>query len=162
LNLNAGRAQDETNQEHRVGLLSVGLETYWDQFGGLRKRLLSYNSRIARSLKRVGTVVENLGMIDNVKKAVAAGHALRQRDVDTIFLHVATCALSSTVLPIVRRAKVPVILLNLSPVSAVDYSAFNQMKDRTKMTGECWGVARLVRCRRSPTSFAVAAFRSIK
>ena len=37
-------------------------------------------------------------------------------DVDLIFLHVTTYALSSTVLPVVRRAKVPVIILNLSPV----------------------------------------------
>ena len=55
---------------------------------------------------------------------------------DLIFLHVATYALSSTVLPVVRRAKVPVILLNLSPQSAIDYAAFNRMGDRTRMTGE--------------------------
>jgi L-arabinose isomerase len=44
--------------------------------------------------------------------------------------------LSSTVLPVVRRAKVPVILLNLQPSAAVDYQRFNAMGDRTRMTGE--------------------------
>jgi L-arabinose isomerase len=44
--------------------------------------------------------------------------------------------LSSTVLPVVQRAKVPVIILNLQPVAALDYKAFNKMGDRTKMTGE--------------------------
>jgi L-arabinose isomerase len=36
----------------------------------------------------------------------------------------------------VRRAKVPVIVLNLSPGAAIDYASFNAMTDRGKMTGE--------------------------
>jgi L-arabinose isomerase len=56
--------------------------------------------------------------------------------VDLIFLHVTTYALSSTVLPVVQRAKVPVIILNLSPLPAIDYAEFNAMGDRTRMTGE--------------------------
>ena len=39
-------------------------------------------------------------------------------------------------LPVVRRAKVPVIILNLSPSAAIDYDWFNGLGDRTKMTGE--------------------------
>ncbi|MCZ0211454.1 hypothetical protein OZK63_39530, partial [Streptomyces sp. UMAF16] len=37
---------------------------------------------------------------------------------------------------VVQRAKVPVIILNLSPEAAIDYAAFNKMEDRIKMTGE--------------------------
>ena len=48
----------------------------------------------------------------------------------------ATYALSSTVLPVVRRAKVPVIVLSLSPEAAIDYQRFNSLGDRTVMTGE--------------------------
>ena len=55
---------------------------------------------------------------------------------DLIFLHVTTYALSSTVLPVVQRAKVPVIILNLSPTAAIDYGTFNAMGNRTLMTGE--------------------------
>ena len=55
---------------------------------------------------------------------------------DIIFLHVTTYALSSTVLPVVQRAKVPVIILNLQPTAAIDYATFNKMGDRTKMTGD--------------------------
>ena len=39
-------------------------------------------------------------------------------------------------LPAVRRAKVPVIILNLSPAPAIDYERFNRLGDRTEMTGE--------------------------
>ena len=125
-----------TPQGHRIGLFSIGLDTYWQQFTGLRERLESYNAEIADRLTILGAHVVNLGMIDTAEKAVAAGHAFRQADVDLIFLHVSTYALSSTVLPVVRRANVPVILLNLSPTAAIDYASFNQMPDRTAMTGD--------------------------
>jgi L-arabinose isomerase len=75
-------------------------------------------------------------LIDTPERALAAGHDFRCADVDLIFLHVTTYALSSTVLPVVRRAKVPVIILNLSPSAAIDYDWFNGLGDRTKMTGE--------------------------
>jgi len=127
---------ESVNQRHRVGLFSIGLDVYWAQFDGLRERLEGYNRRIAAGLEAIGVEVINLGMIDTPDKAVAAGHALRQSDVSLIFLHVATYALSSTVLPAVRRAGVPVIVLNLAPEAAIDYVSFNRMKDRTKMTGE--------------------------
>ncbi len=124
------------SQRHRVGLFSAGLDAYWAQFAGLKERLEGYNRSIAARLEASGAEVVNLGLIDRPEKAKAAGHAFRQGDVDLIFLHVATYALSSTILPVVRRAKAPVIVLNLSPEAAIDYAAFNQMKDRTAMTGE--------------------------
>jgi L-arabinose isomerase len=123
-------------QHHRVGLFSAGLEAYWPQFHGLRERLEGYNRQIAAQLAASGAEIVNLGLIDSPEKAAAAGHAFRQADVDLIFLHIATYALSSTVLPVVRRARVPVILLNLAPQSAIDYAAFNAMRNRTAMTGE--------------------------
>jgi len=39
-------------------------------------------------------------------------------------------------LPVVQRAKVPVIILNLAPEAAIDYASFNKMGDRTAMTGD--------------------------
>jgi L-arabinose isomerase len=74
--------------------------------------------------------------VDTVEKALAAGHALRREDVDIVFLYVTTYAVSATVLPVVRRARVPVVILNLQPEAAIDYAAFNQLADRTKMTAE--------------------------
>lgn len=142
------------SQDHRVGLFSIGLEAYWEQFHCLETRLTGYNREIAARLAGFGMDVVNLGMIDNVEKAIAAGHAFRQSDVDLIFLHVSTYALSSVVLPVVRRAKVPVIVLNLSPQAAIDYGAFNRMKDRTAMTGE-W----LAHCQACPVPEISNVFR---
>lgn len=128
----------QRNNTHpfRVGLFGIGLEAYWSQFAGLEKRLVGYVETVAGKLGRLDVEVVNLGLIDTPEKAQAAGHQFRQADVDLIFLHVTTYALSSTVLPVVRRAKVPVIILNLQPEAAIDYASFNRMGDRTAMTGE--------------------------
>jgi L-arabinose isomerase len=120
----------------RVGLFGIGLDTYWPQFKGLKSRLENYVRVVEKKLARPGVEIVNLGLIDNPKKALAAGHQFRAADVDLIFLHVTTYALSATVLPVVQRAKVPVILLNLAPAAAIDYENFNKMADRTAMTGE--------------------------
>ncbi|MEN6456913.1 MAG: hypothetical protein ABFD10_21875, partial [Prolixibacteraceae bacterium] len=120
----------------KIGLFGIGLDVYWEQFEGLEARLTGYLSTAAEKLARPGVEIVNLGMVDNTEKAEAAGHAFRQADVDLIFLYVTTYALSSTVLPVVRRAKVPVIILNLAPGASIHYEAFNRMNDRQKMTGE--------------------------
>jgi L-arabinose isomerase len=80
--------------------------------------------------------VVNVGLVDTPQRALEAGHRFRREDVDLLFLHVTTYALSSTVLPVVQRAKVPVIVLNVQPEAAIDYARFNLMRDRSAMTGE--------------------------
>lgn len=120
----------------RVGLFGIGLDTYWPQFPGLKSRLEGYLARVGAKLARPGVEIVNLGLVDNPGRAHAAGREFRRADVDLIVLHVTTYALSSTVLPVVARAKVPVLVLNLAPTAAIDYAAFNALGDRTRMTGE--------------------------
>ena len=140
--------------EFKIGLFSLGLEAYWSQFAGLKARLLSYTGQIAARLSDCGVQIENLGLVDTPEKAFAAGHQFRRADVDLIFLHVATYGVSSTILPVVRRAKVPVIVLNLAPGAAIDYAAFNRMQDRGRMTGE-W----LAWCQACPVPEIASVFR---
>jgi L-arabinose isomerase len=120
----------------RVGLFGIGLDAYWGQFSGLEERLKGYLKIVEEKLQAIHPGIVNLGLIDTAEKAFEAGSQFRREDVDLIFLYVTTYALSSTVLPVVQRAKVPVIILNLAPEAAIDYAAFNRMEDRTKMTGE--------------------------
>ena len=120
----------------RVGLFGIGLDAYWPQFDGLKARLDGYVQIVADRLSRPGVDVVNLGLVDTPPKALDAGHRFRAEDVDLIFLYVTTYALSSTVLPVVRRARVPVVVLNLQPAPAIDYARVNAMRDRTAMTGE--------------------------
>lgn len=120
----------------RIGLFGIGLDAYWPQFIGLKARLEGYVAEVAERLASPDVVLTNLGLIDSPESAIEAGHKLRQADVDIAFLYVTTYALSSTVLPIVQRARVPVIVLNLQPEPAIDYPVFNALGDRTAMTGE--------------------------
>jgi L-arabinose isomerase len=120
----------------RAGLCGIGLDTYWSQFAGLQQRLNGYVALVAARLARPGVEVVNLGLIDTPARAREAGHLCRREDIDVLFLYVTTYALSNTVLPLVQRAGVPVVVLNLQPEAAIDYAAFNRLEDRTAMTGE--------------------------
>ena len=120
----------------RLGLCGIGLEAYWSQFAGLEERLKGYVARVAERLARPGVEVANLGLVDTPWRSREAGHQCRREDIDVLFLYVTTYALSNTVLPLVQRAGVPVIVLNLQPEAAIDYPAFNKLKNRTAMTGE--------------------------
>lgn len=124
------------NQDLRVGLCGIGLDAYWPQFAGLHDRLQGYVQRVGERLSKSGALVENLGMVDTPQRGRDAGHACRRADVDLLVIYVTTYALSSTVLPMVQRARVPVLVLNLQPQAAIDYEAFNRLSDRTAMTGE--------------------------
>jgi L-arabinose isomerase len=120
----------------RVGLCGIGLDAYWPQFEGLHARLEGYVRRVGERLEKAGAVVEHFGMVDTPQRGRAAGHACRRADVDLLVIYVTTYALSSTVLPMVQRAQVPVLVLNLQPDAAIDYEAFNRLPNRTAMTGE--------------------------
>jgi L-arabinose isomerase len=120
----------------RVGLCGIGLDAYWSQFAGLEERLKGYVAQVASRLARPGVEVVNLGLIDTPQRSREGGRQCRRQDIDVLFLYVTTYALSNTVLPLVQRAGVPVIVLNLQPKPAIDYESFNKLNDRTAMTGE--------------------------
>jgi len=120
----------------RAGLCGIGLDAYWPQFEGLRDRLEGYVRQVADWLQRSGATVEMLGLVDTPQKGREAGIACRRANVDLLIVYVTTYSVSSTVLPMVQRAGVPVLVLNLQPAAAIDYAAFNRLPDRTAMTGE--------------------------
>lgn len=125
-----------TKKKVKAGLFGIGLEAYWEQFDGLKARLTDYVNQVAENMEGFDAEIINLGLIDTPEKAFEAGTTFKIKDVDIIFLYVSTYALSSTVLPAVRKANVPVIVLNLSPEASIDYKSFNSLTDRTVMTGE--------------------------
>mgnify|MGYP003637890691 CR=1 FL=1 len=119
----------------KVGLFGIGLDTYWDQFEGLLENLKNYQAQIKQKIQSFHVEVIDAGMVDNPVKARTAADFLKSNDVEVVFLYVSTYALSSTVLPVAQKVKVPVVILNLQPVPQLDYKAFNKLGDRGKMTG---------------------------
>lgn len=115
------------NEKLRIGLYSAGLRTYWNQFAGLRDRLLGYNEFIAGKLAAFGDVY-NFGLVDNVDVSENAAKYFLENRVDVVFLHSATYFTSDSVVPIHKMVTAPVVVLNLQPSPRIDY-------DRTD-TGE--------------------------
>jgi L-arabinose isomerase len=122
-------------QQVRIGLFGVGLNTYWPQFPGLLDRLAGYQDRIAGRLRGLGADILDAGMVDSPARARQAASVFRRGEANLLVLYVSTYALSSTVLPVVQGARVPVVVLNLQAVPRLDYEAFNRLGDRGVMTG---------------------------
>lgn len=120
----------------RIGLFGIGLDTYWPQFKGLKERLQGYQGYIAERLSSMDVEVVDAGLVDTPDKSRSAASLFGERQVDAIFLYVSTYALSHTVLPIAQRTQVPIVVLNLQPVSSINYKEFNALADRGVMTGE--------------------------
>jgi L-arabinose isomerase len=120
----------------RIGLFGIGLDTYWPQFKGLKERLQGYQGYIAERLSSMDVEVVDAGLVDTPDKSRSAASLFGERQVDAIFLYVSTYALSHTVLPIAQRTQVPIVVLNLQPVSSINYKEFNALGDRGVMTGE--------------------------
>jgi len=119
----------------KIGLMGIGLDTYWAQFDGLLENLTAYQNVIHKNIAAFGAEVVDAGMVDNPLRAREAASFLAGQEIELLFIYISTYALSSTVLPVAQKVKVPVILLNLQPVAALDYATFNSLNDRGKMTG---------------------------
>lgn len=120
----------------KIGIFGVGLNTYWSQFPGLKDRLLAYQAGIVEKMSREDLEIIDAGMIDSIDTAQAAARQFACADLELVFVYVSTYSLSSTVLPVVQGAGVPVVVLNLQPTAAIDYEKLNNMGDRGLMTGE--------------------------
>ncbi len=105
----------------RVGVFGIGLHAYWEQFPGLKERLEGYQRFVEAQVAGFGVDVVSAGLVDTAPAAVDAGDLFARADVDLILCYIGTYATSSQVLPVVQRAKVPVLVLNLQPTAALDY-----------------------------------------
>jgi L-arabinose isomerase len=119
-----------------IGLLGIGLDTYWPQFEGLFERLQGYQQTVFEKLNSGQNRIINAGIVDTPDKANAAAELFCQKNADAVFLFITTYALSHNVLPVVKKVKAPFFVLNLQPEKAIDYKKFNAIGDRGKMTGE--------------------------
>jgi L-arabinose isomerase len=106
----------------RVGVLGIGLEAYWPQFQGLKKRIEGYQRRVEERVAALGAEVVSAGLVDTAPKAREAGDRFAAAQVDLVLCHAVTYATSSQVLPAFQAAGVPVVLLALQPTASLDYA----------------------------------------
>jgi L-arabinose isomerase len=109
------------NSQARIGVFGIGLAAYWPQFAGLKQRLEGYQSEVEAQIQALGAEVISAGLVDTAELAREAGIQFAREGVDLILCYIGTYATSSQVLPVVQRTRVPVVVLNLQPVAALDY-----------------------------------------
>ncbi|MCL5742357.1 MAG: L-fucose/L-arabinose isomerase family protein [Acidobacteria bacterium] len=106
----------------RAGVFGIGLHAYWAQFPGLKERLEGYQRDVEARIGQFEVDVVSAGLVDTAPAASEAGRKFAAADLDIIVCYVGTYATSSQVLPVVQRAGVPVLILNLQPAKALDYA----------------------------------------
>ena len=104
-----------------VGVVSVGLDTYWDQCPGLFEDMRKKEQSFVRKIEPHHVKVTSFGMSDNPEKAKAMIPAMKAADLDLLFVDMVTYATSSTFAPFVRELKCPIVLVALQPESRLDY-----------------------------------------
>jgi L-arabinose isomerase len=104
-----------------LGVFGIGLAAYWPQFPGLRKRLEGYQREVEHRLTEWGTVISG-GLVDDAPRASQLGDEFARSSVDLVVCYVGTYSTSSQVLPVIQRARAPVLLLNLQPRAGLDYA----------------------------------------
>ncbi len=104
-----------------VGVLSVGLDTYWGQFPGLLEEMNKKTAVLVEKLKANSVSVTDFGMADNARRAYEALPKLKAADLDVLFVDMVTYGTSATFGAIVREMQCPVVLVALQPRSAMDY-----------------------------------------
>ncbi len=109
-------------EKPRIGVFGCGCWFYWQQFEGLRERLVVHQRTFEERLAGFGVEVVSAGLVDTAQHARAAGERFRAEGIDVLFCYMSTYALSSTVLPVVQRAGVPLVMISLQPTKAMDYA----------------------------------------
>lgn len=118
-------SSDSPRGAGRVGVFGIGLAAYWEQFPGLKDRLERYQHLVETQMTSMGVDVVSAGLVDNAQAAAVAGQQFAGAGLDLIVCYVGTYATSSQVLPVVQRAKLPVLVLNLQPSASLDYENIN-------------------------------------
>ncbi|MCC7236918.1 MAG: L-fucose/L-arabinose isomerase family protein [Bryobacterales bacterium] len=105
----------------RVGVFGVGYHVYWNQFPGLLDELQAKLNVLVERVRTTGVAVENFGMIDKAQDAYALVPKLKAADLDLVFCDMLTYATSATFGAVVRALDVPIVLVALQPLKAMDY-----------------------------------------
>ena len=104
-----------------VGVVSVGLDTYWKQCPGLHEDMLKKAAVFERRIAAHRIKVSSFGISDNPQKAASLIPAMKAADLDLLFVDMVTYATSSTFAPFVRELKCPIVLVALQPDARLDY-----------------------------------------
>jgi len=105
-----------------IGIVGVGHATYWRQFPGLKDELLGYLATFERQVASRQCDLVRFGMVDDAASAYAAVRRMKAAALDLLFCDMLTYATSSTWGIVCRELDVPIVLVALQPLAAMDYA----------------------------------------
>jgi len=105
-----------------VGIFGVGHHTYWKQFDRLLDEMHGKLDAFVQKVNAHGVQVTNFGLVDDARSAYAALPKLKSAPLDLVFCDMVTYATSSTFGILVRELDVPIVLVALQPLRAMDYT----------------------------------------
>ena len=105
-----------------IGIFGVGFHKYWPQFDGLLDELTHKLNIFIDRVKTHEVQVTSFGIADDAESAYAMLPKLKAANLDLVFCHMLTYATSASFGAIVRGLDVPIVLVALQPLKALDYS----------------------------------------
>lgn len=105
-----------------IGIFGVGFHTYWSQFDGLLEELRHKLDVFVDRIKTHEVEVTNFGIADDAASAYALLPKLKAADLDLVFCQMLTYATSASFGVIIRGLDIPLVLVALQPLKALDYS----------------------------------------
>ena len=106
----------------RIGIFGVGYDKYWEQFPGLYEELMQKQEKFIQKIHDKRAEIVDFGMIDSPPKAYEIVKKIESANLDLIFCDMLTYATSGTFGIIIRSVNIPVVLVALQPLKALDYS----------------------------------------
>ena len=108
------------NTKAKVGVFSIALGAYLPQFPSLVPEFEAQYEAFKKTIPDTVEIIDG-GMVTTKEQSMEAGDKFRAADVDLVFLQMLTYATSYNMLPAIRDLNVPVVLVNVQKLKALDY-----------------------------------------
>lgn len=105
----------------RAGLVGIGHHVYWSQFDGLLEEMARKQRHVRDLLAARDVEVCDFGLVDTAQAAYDLVPALKAADIDILFVDMVTYGTSSTFGILCREINVPIVLVAIQPLAAMDY-----------------------------------------
>ncbi len=116
------RIERRKKRTANIGVFGVGFHKYWPQFEGLLDELVGKLHVFFNKVKAHEANVTNFGIVDDAQSAYALLPKMKAADLDLVFCDMLTYATSATFAAIVRELNIPIVLVALQPLKAMDYA----------------------------------------
>lgn len=104
-----------------IGVFGVGYWKYWEQFDGLLEELIAKQNSFVKKLEKYDVNVTDFALVDDAESAYNLVPKIKAKDLDLLFCDMVTYATSVTFGTIIRNIDVPIVMVALQPLKAMDY-----------------------------------------